>query len=430
MGGYNNKFLAMFAPRLSLPTGLPDAISFWNADNTPNDFYGNNDLSLVNGTTYDSSGLINQSFIFDGVNDYATAGDDKFESETYSTSVAIYLTATGSDRAIIGNYKSGGSTAGGWRMLLTTGNTPYIAHQNAGGITNVFATTALSLNTWHIVTATFTGTTSKIYVDSVLEGTNASMNIPKLTGVNSLEIGTTNFHAASFFVGRLDMIGIWDVELNQSNVDELYGDGAGLQVPFDNSPVYNWTGDGTIVDEIQGEVLTPFGDFNTNGVGQFGDCFIMDGAADYAQIARNNILNFNSFTISIYANVDTINRTSWLFSNYAGGMGWRFKVLPTNLLEVNISDGVSPVIISNTTTVTALTWFHVVVTYDEATTTLKVYFNGVLEGTDNSSVVSYGAPRKAEIATKQNGSGGVYDGRIEDIKIWDRVLTQEQIDNI
>ena len=56
---------------------VPDPVSFWNADNSTADAFGVNPLTLVNGTTYDASGLINQAFIFDGVNDYATAGDDK-----------------------------------------------------------------------------------------------------------------------------------------------------------------------------------------------------------------------------------------------------------------------------------------------------------------------------------------------------------------
>ena len=49
--------------------------AYYTADNTSNDALGNYNGTLVNGTTY-GTGIINNGFSFDGVNDYVDLGNN------------------------------------------------------------------------------------------------------------------------------------------------------------------------------------------------------------------------------------------------------------------------------------------------------------------------------------------------------------------
>ena len=57
-------------PRISPNSTLwNDLLAYYTGDGTPNDALGNYNGTLVNGTTY-GTGIINQGFSLDGVNDY------------------------------------------------------------------------------------------------------------------------------------------------------------------------------------------------------------------------------------------------------------------------------------------------------------------------------------------------------------------------
>ena len=72
----------------SLWNGL---LSYYRADETPNDQKGNHNGTLVNGTTYDV-GVINQGFKFDGINDTVSLTDEMnvfSSSDTFSYNVWV-----------------------------------------------------------------------------------------------------------------------------------------------------------------------------------------------------------------------------------------------------------------------------------------------------------------------------------------------------
>lgn len=70
------------------------------------------------------------------------------------------------------------------------------------------------------------------------------------------------------------------------------------------------------------------------------------------------------------------------------------------------------------------TWVHVAVTYDAATTTMKLYKNGILISTNNA-VAPY-ASEETFIGSHQSGSS-VLLGNTDEIRIWNIALSQDQI---
>ncbi len=71
----------------------------------------------------------------------------------------------------------------------------------------------------------------------------------------------------------------------------------------------------------------------------------------------------------------------------------------------------------------ANTWVHVAVTYDQATTTLKLYKNGVLVATNASS----GSFAGGQTWIGSYLSGSIFLGKIDEARIWNVARTQSQI---
>lgn len=68
-------------------------------------------------------------------------------------------------------------------------------------------------------------------------------------------------------------------------------------------------------------------------------------------------------------------------------------------------------------------WTHIAVTYDSATTTMKLYINGILKA-ENTSVAQYLAD---PIQIGAFLSGTVFNGSMDEVRIWNIARTAEQI---
>ena len=74
-------------------------------------------------------------------------------------------------------------------------------------------------------------------------------------------------------------------------------------------------------------------------------------------------------------------------------------------------------------------WYHVVGVYDDPL--LRIYVDGALEGcSDIGSWLAYVGPaplRIGSITNSSHGSAGVFDGLLDEVRIWDRPLTAGEI---
>ena len=89
--------------------------------------------------------------------------------------------------------------------------------------------------------------------------------------------------------------------------------------------------------------------------------------------------------------------------------------------------------------VTTSTWTHLAITYDAGTDTKTLWVNGAVSATDNvpeSGPTQYAPNGTIEMENLHIGSGQddganfYFSGNIDDVTIWDNVLTQAQIQNI
>ena len=84
-------------------------------------------------------------------------------------------------------------------------------------------------------------------------------------------------------------------------------------------------------------------------------------------------------------------------------------------------------IVQDPTPLAINTWYHVAVTYDAATTTMKLYKNGVLVSTNNT-VPPFSNGNMVRLGAFDNASN-LLQGNIDEVRIWNVARTAEQINS-
>ena len=209
-------------------------LAYYTADNTPNDALGNYNGTLVNGATY-GTGIINNGFSFDGVNDYVDLGNvlDFDGSTPFSISAWCYFT-TNTTQAIFAKFTL---TQG---YVLQRRNSQDIrfglyALNVSGSYLSVRTTSTVSTGGWKHIVVTYDGSKDvsgvNIYVDDSLMTltTEANALIGSTSTTATAKIGSRQ--SDLYLNGLEDEVGIWNRELTPSEVTELYNSGSGKQYP-------------------------------------------------------------------------------------------------------------------------------------------------------------------------------------------------------
>lgn len=188
------------------------------------------------------------------------------------------------------------------------------------------------------------------------------------------------------------------------------------------------------LDALGGAVPRWSADGHVHGAADF------DGVDGCFSSTDSNLNRFESqpFSISVWVqprqffeqNADKSGR--WIVSHKVSPKGWHLgSDNPARLeldLEWNVPAG-SKTEVSATTE--ANTWVHFAVTYSSSPQEAAVYKNGVLAQkiTDAAEIpASFGTGDNVFFRIGcRNASSGVFDGKIDELRIFPRVITEEQI---
>ena len=221
-GTYGNCDGRLYSPDI----GEEDLIAYYELDETTGvvvDELGTNN-GTNNGATRGVAGIIIDAFDFDGNNDYV---DVTGISSDNTWSVSVWVNADNLDATSKIFDCSTGRTAfeyqtaqGGWLYYDTT--------YRAVGITEKF------LDTWQHWVITQDGTDLEIYQNgsSIYSTTSAGKSLGGTCVLGGRYTG------ADYFDGTLDEIGIWDRQLSEAEIIELYNSGMG-QRPIDTFTLEN-----------------------------------------------------------------------------------------------------------------------------------------------------------------------------------------------
>ena len=218
----------------------------WHLNNDALDASGNgNNATATGGAIYDAivKKLGSHAGIVDGVDDYFLvpyAASLNIGAGDFTVQAWVYMTEAGTDKGVV-VMDDGNSVIS---MYMTTANlVKFVARDAGADAATASSTTALSINTWYHVVGVRSGTTVKIYVNGVLEGSTTNAALGAVTTTDHWHIGVsvdgTDTHAR-WFKGRLDEVAIWSRAVTDGGVSvgqtatleiaELYNGGAGIEI--------------------------------------------------------------------------------------------------------------------------------------------------------------------------------------------------------
>ena len=164
----------------------------------------------------------------------------------------------------------------------------------------------------------------------------------------------------------------------------------------------------------------------TNRFGQSGKAMNFDGVDDYINLGVNPFLTTTSITLMAWVKADTLPGWSGIISNMTSwGTGFSMQMGPTQRAGAMVSGGY----LSTTWVPVTNTWYYITATHDNATNLNVVYINGIREAS-STQAISYEANAKTYIGVFYTAPNLLWDGTIDDVKIYNRALTANEVKHI
>ena len=409
----------------------------------------------------------NTALDFDGVNDQVRipySSEFDFGSE-FSFEALIFPTKTNYSR-IVSNY-SGGGLGNGEFVFDTFSSFPAngrglrLSIIIDGVIYTASASNILILNKWQHVAGIYNSGTISVFVNGVQVAVASSgSSISKPDSINGISIGEDWIQgsAAEFFKGKIDEVRIWNFALSQSDIQDrmttpLNGDESGLiayynfeegipngnnsatggdisqvldQAGSNNGSVNNFTRNGTSSNWVNGKT------FSTGNT-----ALDFDGNNDFIEASGFPFLS--TFTLEAWVNPDlseqegykpVISRGGVFTNNTNYSFGFRYRAISADYrLFFMIYNGGT---IANTEIVIPSpnnTWNHMAVSFDATTNQYTVYWNGEVAGQNTFPVspTNGNQPLRIGAPSSIGGQNLPYNGKADEVRIWNRTLTQAEI---
>jgi hypothetical protein len=181
--------------------------------------------------------------------------------------------------------------------------------------------------------------------------------------------------------------------------------------------------------------------------GRYGNALDFDGVNDLVNVGTISNVNFSqSYTISTWVNMDIIGDPdspcssptgpAAIFDKIDGNPAWKYHQLSVGswrgsftITHEESAASVNKEASSTNQELIPGRWYHVLAVYDSTAQLLKIYVNGALQ---QQTAIPNALVNNSTIAAKIGGSytgcsPGYLDGRIDDFRIYSRVLNNAEI---
>lgn len=437
-----------------VPSYIPTngLVGYWPFSGNANDLSGNgNNGTVVSGLlSNDRLGNANSSYYLNGQTDYITvpAVSNMFPNRlTLSVWVKIPSNYTGNNgigpiiRARLFGYIL-------W-FDSSNGSIINILHHNSSTTTTTNTQSNINDNKWHQIVVTFDGTNNKLYLDGQMISSVATTSQSNLYYVSDGAVtfgrdGNNSSSATALYQGWIDDIGIWNRALTQSEILEIYNgvtysntcnavsgslvNGLKAYYPFCGN-ANDQSGNG-LNGTVNGATLTTdrFGNansaYNFNGINNFISCLPLPISGSSPR----------SITFW-YKQTGTITTGNTAFSWGAATQGNRFDCGVSS--GVSVGAAFSAKLFSYNATPTNWNMYTIVLPSmtNPSVNDILVYQNGVLltNVLTNSSInvltpINTTANEPLLFGKNNNSTDQAHLlGSLDDIGIWNRALTQQEI---
>lgn len=309
---------------------------------------------------------------------------------------------------------------------------------NNGYLGEISSSINIPVNKWIHLSAVFSGTNAKVFIDGVKVGEGTLNTTYGLQKNCPLTLGRDDAGGIEYFDGKLDDIRIYSRALTITDIQAVYNtrdfiiDSLMLNLiayyPFDgNTNDYSGNGNNGIANG---------GGFSTDKAGNVSKSYVFAGISDYIQIANSVSLKspVNNISMSCMVNVrefttgiDNIDYSALICkSNSNSDAQYRLALRRDGLSVINngklgnIASG--PALITNQ-------WYHITAVISNDT--LKYYLNGQYVG-KTYLPFSFTLNDNNPLYIGKDDPGGIeyFNGKLDEIRIYSRALTASDISRI
>jgi hypothetical protein len=422
-----------------LPSFVPSngLVGYWPFSGNANDQSGNNLNGNVTGASLaaDRFGNLGKAYTFLNGNQFITLPAPPSNTFTNTMSYSLWYKEVPNT-----NYVN---------IFNTTNNKALVLNPNASGIRandgNSFGldanSSALSVNGWKHICVVYVGQVISIYLNGILINSGTT-GFPAIIQYNSTQsiVGSTYLMGGQYpFSGLIDDIAIYNRALTQQEITNLfngvtYSDTCNaVSGSLTNGLVGYWpfcgnANDGTLNGNngtVNGATLT------TDRFGNANSAYNFVKANNNYITMNNTVGNFGTSDFSIsawYSSTDNISshiinkRFSQSWGNY-----WELTKFMFGINDTNNNSNYNFII--NNQAQSLNTWYNIIVTRNG--TSIKYYINGLLYQTITTTVINNISNTSnlviGAVITPLSGVLQSHDGKIDDIGIWNRALTQQEI---
>jgi hypothetical protein len=463
-----NKKLLLFVLGLILSTQLIHSqvpsfvptnglVGYWPFNGNANDQSGNGNNGTVNGATLttDRLGNTNGAYDFDGNNDHIVVSNNSTLSGFADITISLWVnisqfpSISNPFSGLVTKWYGSGSCGGmtdNYACYLRTNNQFAAGTNQYRNYPNMLQTQSnLSTSNWyHLVMVHNSTTGGSIYINGTLVSTyNTSGALCSST--NPLYFGCDNGLGVitRFFNGKLDDIGIWNRALSTQEITNMYN-GVNYSDTCNavsgslvNGLVGYWPFCGNANDDsgngnngtVSGAILT------TDRFGNLNSAYNFNGVNNFISVPSNpSISPSNSITLSCWVYVNSSNAwNQFVIKRFSDNISpFNSYIIAENNNgqgnSENYTSGINflnnSVSLNDNNSLPINLWYNYVLVYDGSM--MKLYRNGILVNSISASgEISY------TNLPLYFGSTGVVgqclNGKLDDIGIWNRALTQQEI---
>ena len=387
----------------------------------------------------------NTALEFDGANDYVSITENSAFKPTSALTLSawIYLDDwTASNTFTPVSITQGG----GYSFHFDNSDNIKFWCENAGGNSIIASYSVSSVSSgWHHVAGTFDGRYLKLYFDGDLKstvdnGSTVTINYGDANLVFGAEPGSgSSITNGWFFTGKLDEVRIWSVARTQTEIKanmhtELSGSESNLVAYYNFNEATGTTVNDNSSNSNNGTMTNMASDdWVSNALFAKNYALDFDGSNDYVTVADDNALDISSsITMSAWIYPTNIANKDGIISKRTSTENsgdWAFRLTSAAKLKLLIWDGdANNGSTSSTNAISTNTWTHIAFTHDNSTNTTKFYINGSLDATTTGLSKNL-AGNNSNVYIGWDGQQGdkFFTGKIDEVRIWDDVRTQAEI---
>ncbi len=418
---------------------------------------GNGNIGTLNGMTQSGSptvGKIGQALRFDGSSSYVDITNSSGVADNLTNfSVSAWFKSSASipgDAEIVSKFGAGGIATGeGWSLDIH-GNALIGIIQGAGGSTYAVKETAVTVTDgkWHHGVMVVTGgNTVALYFDGQNQtGSAVGGTVTSYTNASNIRVG--NDYNSKLFPGTIDDVRVYNRALSASEVQQLYGLGAGTHANTSSTNLQNgstlqsglvglWTFDGS---DISGSTIYDLSGNGNNGtnngatptIGKLGQALKFDGSSSYVDTGITSEATFSNatFTLSAWEKNTTDNELfgKWGYSQgFHMGSDWA-QLKASNYTRnsdgtINVNDGKWHLITYVITTDTSVA----------GNNSIHIYQDGVLHDGSTSGSGTYTPATGHSLtigARLETGQQVYFEGLIDDVRVYNRALSASEVQQL